>query len=311
MFAPVPKPRVTVGVPTYNRAASLPRTLDSVLGQSHGDLELLIADNASTDGTAEVCARYAERDARVRVIRQEANVGLTANFNTLFGRAAGELVMVLADDDWLEPDYIEHCVAALDADSTLVIASGGARYHGAGEPFAGVEIDLLDARREQRVRHYFRHVRDNVTIYGLMRRSALAASLPMQNRLAGDWLLCARMAMQGRVRTIGSTWVNRSTSGTSANFDQTVRSMGLTAREARRPQFSIAAFIYADIARDAAVYEPLGSVARRRLAVTSVLAMLRARPLDVVHEAAGPLLRRPWMRWADDAVRPIVRRLRR
>lgn len=307
----VKNPRVSVGVPTFNRAASLPRTLESVLGQTYEDLELLIADNASTDGTADLCARFADRDRRVRVIRQERNVGLTANFNTLFERAAGELVMVLADDDWLEPDYVEDCVAALDADPELVIASGGARYHADGEVLAGVELDLLDERPEDRVRRYFRHVRDNVTIYGVMRRSALANALPMQNKLAGDWLLCARMAMQGRVRTVSSTWVNRSTTGASSTFAETVRSMGLTDREARRPQFSIAAFVYADVGRDAPVYAPLGAFGRRALALASASAVLRARPLDVVHDVVGPALRRPRLRWVDRAGRSLARQMRR
>lgn len=308
----VESPRVTVGVPTYNRAASLPRALESVLGQTYGDFELLVADNASTDDTAQVSADFAARDARVRVITQERNVGLTANFNALYREATGAYVLVLADDDWLDPDYLELCVAALEADSGLVIASGSARYHRDGAPpVAGVEIDLLDPNPARRVRRYFRHVRDNVTIYGVMRRSALAKALPMQNTLAGDWLLCARMAAQGRVRTLPSTHVHRSTAGASATFDQTVRSMGLTEREARRPQFAIASFIYADVARDAAAYAPLGATRRRRLAIASAAAMLRARPLDALHDVVAPVLQRPRLRPVDRAGRALVRQLRR
>jgi glycosyltransferase involved in cell wall biosynthesis len=304
--------RVTVGVPTYNRAASLPRALGSVLGQTHADLELLIADNASTDATPQVCADFAARDARVRVIRQPRNVGLTGNFNTLLEEARGELVMVLADDDWLEPNYLAQCVAAFDADPELAIVSGGARYHGgSGPPFAGAEITLLDPDPARRVRAYFGRVRDNVTIYALMRRSALPAALPMQNKLAGDWLLCARMAMTGRVLTLPSTWINRSVAGTSASIRQMVRSMGLTEREAQHPHFAIARFVYADIARDSAVYAPLGAARRRRLALSCAWAVLRARPLDVVEDVVGPLLRRPRLRWIDHTLRPVAQRLKR
>jgi glycosyltransferase involved in cell wall biosynthesis len=309
----VSSPRVTVGVPTRNRAGSLPRALESVLRQSHADLELLVADNASSDATPEVCARFAAADRRIRVIRHEADVGLTENFNTLLRSASGEFVMLLADDDWLEPDYVARCVEALDGDPELVIVSGGACYHAgaAGEPTRGVELDLLDADAAARVGRYFARVVDNVTIYGLIRRSALPAALPMQNTLAGDWLLCARLAMLGKVRTVGATWVNRSPSGTSSSYDRTVRSMGLSSRERRRPHFAIARFIYADIAHGADVYAALGAVRRRRLAFACAAAVLRARPLDVIEDVVGPLLRRPRLRWVDRSVRPVVRRLQR
>jgi glycosyltransferase involved in cell wall biosynthesis len=305
-------PRVTVGVPTFNRAASLRRSLRSVLDQTHADLELLISDNASTDETAELCADIAARDPRVRLIRQAENIGLTANFNVLLEAAAGELVMILADDDWLESTYVEHCLAALDADPGVVLASGGARYHGGGgAPVPGVAMDLLDADPVRRVRSYFAGVRDNVTIYGLIRRSALTPLLPMQNRLAGDWLLCGRLAMTGLIRTVDSTWVNRSASGTSSSYALTVRSMGLTAREARHPHLAIASFVYADIARDAPVYARLGPVGRRRLGAACALAVLRTRPLNVIEDEIAPLLRRRRLRWVDRTLRPLAQRLQR
>jgi hypothetical protein len=220
--------------------------------------------------------------------------------------------MVLADDDWLEATYVEHCLAALDADPGLVLASGGARYHGGdGAPVPGAELDLLDPDPARRVLRYFAQVRDNVTIYGLIRRSALTPLLPMQNRLAGDWLLCGRLAMTGRIRTISSTWVNRSVSGTSSSYALTVRSMGLTAREERHPHLAIAGFVYADIARDAAVYAPLGRVRRVALGAACALAVLRTRPFNVVEDAIAPLLRRPRLRVLNRALRPVARRLQR
>jgi GT2 family glycosyltransferase len=236
---------------------------------------------------------------------------LTGNFNAVLTEAGTELVLVLADDDWLEPTYLEHCVAAFDADPSLVIVSGASRSHtvdGAERP--GAEIDLLEPEPEARLKRYFAEVQDNVTIYGLMRRDALQRALPMQNRLAGDWLLCGRMAMQGRVRTVRTTCVNRSATGTSSSYARTVRSMGLTAREGRSPHLAMAGFIYADIARDAPVYAALGA-RRRRVGAACALAVLRARPFNVVDDALAPYLRRPRLRWIDRTLRPLVQRLQR
>lgn len=304
--------RVTIGVPTFNRAGPLRRAVESALAQTWDDLEVVISDNASTDATAEVCRELAGRDARVRHIRQPANLGLTANFNAVAGAASGELVMVLADDDWLDPGYVADCVAALDAESELVVAAGSARYFRDGQlESVGALVNLLDDDPARRVRRYFAEVRDNVTVYGLARRAALERALPLENRLAGDWLLCGRLAMLGRIRTLSETWLNRSAEGTSSSYARTVASMGLTPREARHPHLAIAGFVYADVAREAALYDGLGALRRRLLAASCAYGVLRARPLNVVEDAVRPLLRRPRWRSIDRAVRPLARRLQR
>ena len=73
-----PIPRLTIGLPVYNGQDFLPQALDALLGQSFRDFELIISDNASTDGTEEVCRRYAAQDDRIRYHRQPRNVGISA-----------------------------------------------------------------------------------------------------------------------------------------------------------------------------------------------------------------------------------------
>ena len=75
------EPLVTIGVPVYNGADYLTLAIDSLLAQTYRNVELLISDNASTDGSSEVCAAYAQRDARVRYIRQAHNIGGVENHN--------------------------------------------------------------------------------------------------------------------------------------------------------------------------------------------------------------------------------------
>jgi hypothetical protein len=276
-------PTVSVGIPTYNRAEGLRRALESVLAQSEHDLEVIVADNASSDETARVVELAAARDARVRSIRQPRNVGLTANFNTVLQAARGRYTMVLADDDWLEPDYLARCRAALDADEQLALVAGSAVYHApGGETFPGRDIDLLDADAQRRVRAYFATVTDNVCIYGLIRTSLLQRVLPMRNCLAGDWLLIARLAFLGAVRTDPDTHVHRSSDGTSADFERTVTSMGLSSFEGRHPHLAIMRFINEDIARDSPVYASLSARERRRLGLLSAGQVARTRPLGLI-----------------------------
>ncbi len=92
-------PRVTVVIPTFNRARFLPVAVDSVLAQTYGDFRLLIADNASTDETAEIVARY--DDPRIDYVRRPENVGITANHNLALRDVASEYCLIVPDDDVL------------------------------------------------------------------------------------------------------------------------------------------------------------------------------------------------------------------
>ena len=94
-------PLLTIGIPTYNRAGTLRRAVESALAQDCGDVEILIADNASSDGTEAYCRALAEREPAVRYIRHRSNRGPTANFNSILRQARGDYFLFLSDDDWL------------------------------------------------------------------------------------------------------------------------------------------------------------------------------------------------------------------
>ena len=68
-------PRVSIGLPVFNGQRYLPQAIEAILAQTYGDFELIISDNASIDGTAEICREYAERDQRIRYLRQPTNIG--------------------------------------------------------------------------------------------------------------------------------------------------------------------------------------------------------------------------------------------
>jgi glycosyltransferase involved in cell wall biosynthesis len=115
-------PRVSVGLPVYNGESYLAEAIDSLLGQSFADFELIISDNASTDSTADICRDYAQRDARVRYIRQPHNIGLSPNHNYVVERARGEFFKWAACDDLYGRDLLLRCVEALDAHPEVVLA---------------------------------------------------------------------------------------------------------------------------------------------------------------------------------------------
>ncbi len=106
-------PRVSVVVPTHNRARWLPRAVGSVLAQTWTDFELLVVDDRSTDATPAVLARFA--DGRIRAFRHERNTGQSTALNTGIEHARGDYVAFLDDDDEWLPAKLAAQVALLDA----------------------------------------------------------------------------------------------------------------------------------------------------------------------------------------------------
>ena len=105
-------PRVSVVIPTYNRAELLPRAMRSVLSQTFAGFELIVVDDASQDGSADVAERW--KDPRVRVVRLARNGGVSRALNEGIGAARGELVAFLGDDDEWLPELLERLLARLD-----------------------------------------------------------------------------------------------------------------------------------------------------------------------------------------------------
>lgn len=128
-------PIVSVGIPTYNRPKGLKRTLECILGQTYGNLDVIITDNCSPDSEVERVAReFAEKDSRVRYFRQEKNLGSVPNLIFALRQASGPFFMWAADDDEWEPVFIERLLEPLLTDSRNYVASiSEARYLVNGE----------------------------------------------------------------------------------------------------------------------------------------------------------------------------------
>ena len=126
-------PRVSVVVPAYNSVGYLAATVDSILGQTFTDFELIISDHSSTDGSWELLQRYAD-EPRVTLTRQPAGGGAAANWNAVTAAATGEYVKLVCSDDLLYPHALAEQVAALDAHPGAVLAAA--------------RRDIVDARGE-------------------------------------------------------------------------------------------------------------------------------------------------------------------
>ena len=124
-------PRVSVVVPSYNNASFIEATMDSILGQTFKDFELVVADHSSSDGTWERLQRYSV-DPRVRLRRTETGGGAPRNWERVTTEARGELVKLVCGDDIIYPDCLRLQVEAMDANPSVVLVAA--------------QRDLIDAR---------------------------------------------------------------------------------------------------------------------------------------------------------------------
>lgn len=264
---------VSVGIPTRNRAGSLARSARSVLAQEGVELELVISDNASTDGTAALCAELAA-DSRVRVIRQDTDIGAEANFRTVLEAARGSLFMWLADDDWLDPGYVSACASVLEQHADHSLVCGRATYYREGvTPVVERPVTLQSSSAAVRLVGFYRTVTRNGTFYGVIRRELLAA-LPFPATIGSDWLLVASLAYSGKIRTVAGVSIHRSLAGASQDQESLRRAYGLSKRQARHWYAVIARAVFNDI-RTSPTYDRLG--ARRGVVAAKAAAFVVVR----------------------------------
>jgi glycosyltransferase involved in cell wall biosynthesis len=107
------KPFVSILIPTYNREKLIAESIHSALSQNYGDFEVVVVDNASTDGTWEQIQRIASADSRLRAFRNEANVGPVRNWIECARHARGTLCKILWSDDLIDAEYLNRTVPLL------------------------------------------------------------------------------------------------------------------------------------------------------------------------------------------------------
>lgn len=116
------QPAVSICIPVYNGEGTLAETLDSAFAQDFTDLEVLLIDNASNDGTLRVAEYYRSRGLRIE--HNAANIGFNGNFNRAIDLARGEMLVILSADDLLHPQMVSTLTAALrDKESVFAFSA--------------------------------------------------------------------------------------------------------------------------------------------------------------------------------------------
>jgi glycosyltransferase involved in cell wall biosynthesis len=231
-------PRISLAMPVCNGENFISTAMQSLLDQTFSDFELIITDNASTDATESICREFAQRDARIKYIRNKGNLGAAANFNLGFRHSSGEYFKWCAHDDFISANFLNECVHALESNKADVLAYGrqqGVDHRGNLVSRSTCEVPDLDDRTPgQRFALVYRLQGFDAAMFGLIRRTALQQSSLHASYYGSDIALLAELALLGSFRQIaGATFYNR---------DHRARSINITTKRARQtwhaPEFS-------------------------------------------------------------------------
>lgn len=147
-------PLVTIGVPVYNGGEHLRQTLNSLLQQDYARLEIIIADNASTDDTAEIAREYANTYPNIIYHRHPENLGSAVNFTKLTEMAHGKYFMWAATHDKWSSSMISRAVEVMESDSTVVVSYPLPYWLTAEGKEIPVDTTLIDTRTSTKVSRF-------------------------------------------------------------------------------------------------------------------------------------------------------------
>lgn len=192
---------VSIGMPVFNGEAHLREGIDSLLGQSYTDIELIISDNASTDATQDICRDYAGRDRRVRYYRNDANIGASDNYNAVFRHARGAYFKWASSNDICGREFIEKCVVVLERQPDVVLVYPRTRLiHGGAIPPEDY-VDAVSLPQESacaRFKHFLDQIRLNNVMNGVVRAAVLERTPLMKIFFSSDICLMAEVALYGK-----------------------------------------------------------------------------------------------------------------
>jgi glycosyltransferase involved in cell wall biosynthesis len=193
--------RVSIALTVYNGERYLAAALESLLGQRFKDFEVIISDNASTDGTQAICLHFAAKDDRIRYVRNRVNVGLAGNFNQAFRLSSGEFFKWAAYDDICGPHLLSRCVEVLDHDPGVVLAYPRvAMIDEDGEITKKNDSgpDMSSSDPAVRLSTLMRNPFWGTSMFGVIRSSVLARTGLMRSNAACDHVLLAELCLHGR-----------------------------------------------------------------------------------------------------------------
>ncbi|MEM1051424.1 MAG: glycosyltransferase [Pseudomonadota bacterium] len=205
---PKPAPKISVLVTVFNGERYLEEAVDSILRQTMSDFELVVVDDLSTDSTAEILAKYAAQDDRVRIISNTENSGPYPSANTGLAQARAPLIARMDADDISAPDRLERQLAVMEQSPDCILVGGGYRsIDGDGKQnfIRHNAMDLATCAFVARLRMPMVHP-------SFCFRARLPDGTPVRYDedipIAGDYALAAELAKMGQIASLNAILVD-------------------------------------------------------------------------------------------------------
>ena len=193
--------KVSVVMSTYNGALYVAEQIESILNQTYADLEIILADDASTDNTFEILKSYAQRDQRIVVFQRENNAGYNINFSEACSKATGAYIAISDQDDVWELTKIEKQVKKIREDpNTVLVHCISARFEEKSKPHLR-SIGKMNFYRGSDIKKFY--LANYVLGHAMMfRRGLLEAALPFPPNVYYDWWLAAYACTLGKIEFV-------------------------------------------------------------------------------------------------------------
>lgn len=218
-------PIISIGIPVYNGERYLAETLDSILAQTFTDFEIIISDNASTDGTESVCRAYQDKDPRVKYYRNSENLGAAKNYNRAFHLSSGKYFKWAASDDLIEPELFETCVEVLENTPNVVlcysktnIIDENGRFVTEYEDRLHLDIDNVKKRFKQLIYT----IAECNAVFGLIHSDILRKTRLIGNYIASDVCLLTELSLYGKFHEIPERLFFRRVHPKASSYDRSI-----------------------------------------------------------------------------------------
>jgi glycosyltransferase involved in cell wall biosynthesis len=196
-------PTVSIGMPVYNGADYIRRSVESLLAQDYEDFELIISDNASTDETESICREFAATDARIRYYRNDTNVGASGNYNKTFKLARGKFFKWAAHDDECDRTMLSRCVEFLErAPDRVTMVYPLAELIDEQSKTLRSPLDRIesrDPRPHRRLAHLLWSLNMCDPVFGLYRTEQLRKTRLIGPFIGADNVMLGELVMMGEI----------------------------------------------------------------------------------------------------------------
>lgn len=190
--------KVSIGIPVYNGTKTIKVAIDSLIKQTHKNIELIISDNNSCDDTFKICSLYAKADERIKLFKQNSTLSPADNFKFVFDQSVGEYFMWAAADDYWFPDFIKENLQNLQNKDQFAGSISKVIFKDkSGNIYPSFADSEIAGSTLSRIKFFLNQPGDNSRIYSLFKRDYIKEIKFNNNRFhAADWFFIYKVLLK-------------------------------------------------------------------------------------------------------------------